>query len=95
MFSIIIPTYNEAYKIAQTISSTHAANGKHEMEIIVVDGGSSDDTVEIARDAGATVLLSERKGRAAQMNTGVSAAKYPILYFVIPCVLRVFIVQSK
>jgi rSAM/selenodomain-associated transferase 2 len=81
MFSIIIPTYNEADQIAETISRTHAANGKHEMEIIVVDGGSADNTVAIAHHAGATVILSERKGRAAQMNTGVSAAKYPILYF--------------
>ena len=81
MFSIIIPTYNEADQIAQTISRTHAANGKHEIEIIVVDCGSADNTVEIARHAGATVVLSDRKGRAAQMNKGVSAAKYPILYF--------------
>ena len=81
MFSIIIPTYNEADQIAQTISRTHAANGKHEIEIIVVDCGSADNTVEIARHAGATVVLSDRKGRAAQMNKGVAAAKYPILYF--------------
>ncbi|MGI8580917.1 MAG: glycosyltransferase [Chitinophagaceae bacterium] len=38
MFSIIIPTYNEADQIAKTISYIHAANGKHEAEIIVVEG---------------------------------------------------------
>jgi rSAM/selenodomain-associated transferase 2 len=81
MFSIIIPTYNEADQIAQTISKTHAANGKHEAEIIVVDGGSIDDTVAIAKQCGATVVVSERKGRAAQMNKGASVAKHNMLYF--------------
>jgi len=88
MFSIIIPTYNEADQIAETISKTHAANGKpacptgrHEAEIIVVDGGSSDDTIAIAKQFGATVVKSERKGRAAQMNKGASVAKHEILYF--------------
>ena len=81
MFSIIIPTYNEADQIAQTISKTHAANGKHEAEIIVVDGGSTDNTIQIAEQCGATVVKSERKGRAAQMNKGASVAKYDLLYF--------------
>jgi glycosyltransferase involved in cell wall biosynthesis len=42
MISIIIPTYNEAEQVAETISKTHAANGEHQIEIIVVDGGSTD-----------------------------------------------------
>jgi rSAM/selenodomain-associated transferase 2 len=81
MFSIIIPTYNEADQIAQTISKTHAANGKHEAEIIVVDGGSIDNTFEIAKQCGAIAVKSERKGRAAQMNIGASVAKYDLFYF--------------
>ena len=81
MFSIIIPTYNEADQIAQTISKTHAANGKHEAEIIVVDAGSVDATTEIAQQCGAITVKAERKGRAAQMNKGASVAKYDILYF--------------
>lgn len=81
MFSVIIPTYNEADQIAQTISKTHAANGKHEAEIVVVDGGSIDNTMAIAKQCGATVVNSERKGRAAQMNIGASVAKYDLLYF--------------
>ncbi|MEO6404727.1 MAG: TIGR04283 family arsenosugar biosynthesis glycosyltransferase [Ferruginibacter sp.] len=81
MISIIIPTYNEAEQIAQTINKTLAANGKYEIEIIVVDGGSSDDTIAIAKKCGATVVISERKGRAAQMNKGASIAKADVLYF--------------
>ena len=81
MFSIIIPTYNEADQIAKTICTTHAANGKHEAEIIVVDGGSTDDTVKIAQDCGATVVKCERKSRSAQMNKGALFAKYKLLYF--------------
>jgi len=81
MFSIIIPTYNEADQIAQSISKINAANGKHEAEIIVVDGGSTDDTISIAEQCGATVVTSERKGRAAQMNKGASVARHDILYF--------------
>jgi rSAM/selenodomain-associated transferase 2 len=81
MFSIIIPTYNEADQIEQTIGKTLAAKGKHEVEIIVADGGSTDNTVSIAKQCGAVVLVSERKGRAAQMNKGAAAAKYEMLYF--------------
>ena len=81
MFSIIIPTYNEADQIAETIHKINSNNKVHTMEIIVVDGGSTDDTRNIALQCGATVVKSERKGRAAQLNTGASVARYEILYF--------------
>ncbi len=81
MFSIIIPVYNEAGTIATTISNTQSANAKHEAEIIVVDGGSTDNTILLAEQCGAIVIRSHIKGRAAQMNTGASIAKHEILYF--------------
>jgi rSAM/selenodomain-associated transferase 2 len=81
MFSIIIPTFNEADQIETTISKIRAANTKHESEIIIVDGGSADDTIAIAEQCGATVVKSDRKGRAAQMNKGAMLAKNEILYF--------------
>lgn len=81
MISIIIPTYNETDQIGKTISRINVAKGEYEAEIIVVDGGSIDDTIAIAKQFGATVVKSERKGRAAQMNKGASVAKYDILYF--------------
>jgi rSAM/selenodomain-associated transferase 2 len=81
MFSIIIPTYNEADQIAATIRKTQAASGYHDVEIIVADGGSSDDTIKIATACGASVITSERKGRAAQMNKGAGSASGEIFYF--------------
>jgi len=81
MFSIIIPTYNEAEQIAQTISKIHVANRNYDVEIIVVDGGSTDDTINKANKYGASVIHSKCKGRAAQMNMGALAAKHDILYF--------------
>ena len=81
MFSIIIPTYNEADQIAQTISKINAATCLHEIEIIVVDGNSTDNSINIARQCGATVIESDCKGRGAQMNKGASVARYEILYF--------------
>jgi rSAM/selenodomain-associated transferase 2 len=81
MISIIIPTYNEADQIAQTISKINASNGEHQIEMIVVDGGSTDETVSIAENCGARTFISEKKGRGAQMNKGASVAKGEILYF--------------
>ncbi len=81
MISIIIPTYNEADQITQTISKIHTTNNKVETEIIVVDGGSTDGTIDIAQQCGAIVIRELHKGRATQMNTGASVAKYEMLYF--------------
>ena len=81
MFSIIIPTYNEADQIAKAITMCHVACRKQDMEIIVVDGGSIDDTIKIATACGARTIISDRKVRAAQMNKGASVAKHEILYF--------------
>ena len=80
-FSIIIPTYNEADQIANTIKIVQDANDQHQIEIIVADGGSTDDTINVAQQCGATVVRSERKGRAAQMNKGASVAKHNMFYF--------------
>ena len=81
MISIIIPTYNEADRIAKTIKLSCTATGNHETEIIIVDGGSTDGTINIAEQCKATVVKSARRGRAAQMNTGASIAKHEMLYF--------------
>ncbi len=51
-------------------------------EIIVVDGGSSDNTKQLAAGAGAIVVASQTKCRAIQMNMGAAMATGSILYFV-------------
>ena len=80
--SIIIPVYNEAENIGKLVSYLIQHNNELVTEIIVVDAGSSDDTIEIAEKNGAKTVLSPQKGRAAQMNYGASIAKGDILYFI-------------
>jgi rSAM/selenodomain-associated transferase 2 len=80
--SLIIPTYNESGHIGRLLhflrtQCTHPSL----TEIIVADGNSTDTTVAEARKAGARVIVSPQKGRAAQMNAGAEAAKGNILYF--------------
>ena len=81
MISIIIPTYNEADQINQTIKSVQELTAGEDIEIIITDGGSVDETIIIATACGAKVIMSEHKGRAAQMNTGALVAAGEILYF--------------
>ncbi|NEU09912.1 glycosyltransferase [Flavihumibacter sp. R14] len=82
MISVIIPTLNEQDQIRNTIHRLREAADKYPVEIIIVDGGSSDQTLEEARKAGAdAVFESEKRGRAAQMNYGALKAHGNILYF--------------
>lgn len=81
MISIIIPTCNEADQIASTIYQLKATISSGDFEIIVADAGSSDDTIKLAKKAGAAIVISPRKGRAVQMNAGATAAKGDIFYF--------------
>lgn len=79
--SIIIPVLNEASSIGRILRYLKSnSSSQHIKEIIVVDGGSSDETTEIALQNNASVLYSER-GRAKQMNFGAQHAKGDILYF--------------
>lgn len=80
--SVIIPVYNEEKIIAKTISYLKTHGNLNVCDIIVVDGGSTDDTVLKAQGAGAVVYTSPQKGRAEQMNFGVTKAKGDVFYFV-------------
>ena len=82
MISIIIPTFNESPNIAKLIHYLIKHAYGNLAEIIVADGGSSDDTISIASTAGAKVVLSPSRGRSAQMNYGATLATRPILYFI-------------
>jgi len=75
--SIIIPALNEEKNLPLTITSVQAAHG---IEIIVVDGGSSDCTMEVARSLGVKTLCT-RPGRAVQMNRGAGVAQGDLFFF--------------
>ena len=80
--SIIIPTCNEAAYIGKLINFLQKYGGEYIAEIIISDGGSTDETVAIAQQAGVTAFISPQIGRAAQMNFGVTKATGDILYFI-------------
>jgi rSAM/selenodomain-associated transferase 2/rSAM/selenodomain-associated transferase 1 len=75
--SVIIPTLNEADKIRKTLANLKNYQGT---EIIVADGGSQDETVEIAKSMGARVLESF-PSKATQMNAGADEASAGVLLF--------------
>ncbi|MEH2347811.1 MAG: TIGR04283 family arsenosugar biosynthesis glycosyltransferase [Nostoc sp.] len=75
--SIIIAAINEARNIKETIATTQS---RLNIEVILVDGGSQDDTVAIAQSLGVKVISSS-PGRAVQMNAGAVAAGGEILLF--------------
>ncbi|MET0924629.1 MAG: TIGR04283 family arsenosugar biosynthesis glycosyltransferase [Xanthobacteraceae bacterium] len=77
--SIIIPTLNEETGIADALEAL-APLHRRGTEVIVVDGGSHDGTIERARRF-ATRVLSAPRGRAAQMNVGAAAAVGDVLLF--------------
>ncbi len=82
MISLVIPAYNEEGFIGPSVDAAMRAAGRHLLsEVIVVDGGSSDGTIKEAEAAGAKVIVSPRKGRAAQMNMGAQTARGELLYF--------------
>ena len=75
--SIIIPALNEAGVIARTIAGLPKSE---RLDILVVDGGSSDNTAGVAKKLGAQVL-SCAPSKAKQMNAGAEAARGDVLLF--------------
>ncbi|MDZ7662971.1 TIGR04283 family arsenosugar biosynthesis glycosyltransferase [Thiohalophilus sp.] len=77
--SIIIPTLNEADSLPATLERLQPLRSRGH-EVILVDGGSMDKTIDIARPLVDRILNSE-PGRARQMNVGASQARGDIFWF--------------
>jgi glycosyltransferase A (GT-A) superfamily protein (DUF2064 family) len=77
--SVIIPTLNEERTLERTIRSIRA--NPYPSEVIVVDGGSSDRTLDIANRFADRVIVTTERGRQSQENVGARGAKGGILLF--------------
>lgn len=77
--SVVMPVLDEAARIGRRLDEL-AAEGV--AEILVVDGGSRDDTRALAAAHGAARVLTAPRGRARQMNAGAAAAEGDVLWFV-------------
>jgi glycosyltransferase A (GT-A) superfamily protein (DUF2064 family) len=77
--SVIIPTLNEEKTLEATILSVRASPSRS--EIIVVDGGSDDGTLEIANRLADRAIITSRPGRQHQENVGAKGAKGDVLLF--------------
>lgn len=80
--SIVVPVYNDARNLADCLAALEAA-ALPGSELIVVDDASRDESVAVARHAGATVIALEKNaGPAAARNRGAAAASGEIVFFV-------------
>jgi len=77
--SVIIPALNEAASLPHTLAALQGLRNRGH-EIILVDGGSSDATVDVSRPLVDTLLQAAR-GRAVQMRAGAEAASGAVFWF--------------
>ncbi len=80
--SVIVPTKNRSRQLREALSSIRALEGPDlEFELIVVDNGSTDDSIEVARDFGARVLRTLAPGAALARNEGLRSASADFVAF--------------
>jgi len=79
--SVIIPCLNEEAALAEQLRAIQEHQSGGIGEIIVADGGSSDNTLGVAESFGAKIVNCRKAGRAIQMNAGAYRAENGILYF--------------
>ena len=80
--SIIIPVFNEEISLPKLIDYLlKIQNPEFTNEIIVVDSGSEDKTLEVLETYSKIIILKSKKSRAIQMNIGAKQATSEILYF--------------
>ena len=75
ILSVVVITHNEEVNIARALASAQPLVADGKGEIIVVDSGSTDRTVKIAKSFGAKVFIEEWKGYAAQKNSAIEKAE--------------------
>ena len=82
MLSIIIPTLNSSKELPATFASLMPALLEGVInEVIIVDGGSTDETLRIADECGAKIIKADQKGRGPQLNRGAIEAKNQWMLF--------------
>jgi len=72
--SVIIPAHNAGAYLQQAVESVRAQQWTGEMEILVVDDGSTDHTAQLALTLGVTLLQKQQGGAASARNMGLCAA---------------------
>ena len=77
--SVVVPVLDEARRIGEHLAALRGVAGID--EILVVDGGSRDDTVAIARRVPGVRVLTASRGRGVQLNAGARAARGDVLLF--------------
>ncbi len=80
-FSVIMPTWNEGAQIGSALKRLREISDESSMEIILVDGGSTDKTVEHAKDWVDQLKVLESPNRGAQLHAGAGLAKGDLLFF--------------
>jgi glycosyltransferase involved in cell wall biosynthesis len=74
ILSVVIITHNEEANIGRTLASVQPLVADGKGEIIIVDSGSTDRTVDIAKSCGAKIFIEQWKGYAAQKNSAIDKA---------------------
>jgi len=81
MVSIVIPVYREEQRLPGCLGTVAPGARSRGMELIVVDGGSDDGTVDAAHRCGATRVIEAPRGRGSQMNAGAAVSRGSLLAF--------------
>ncbi|MFT4303592.1 MAG: dolichyl-phosphate beta-glucosyltransferase [Candidatus Woesearchaeota archaeon] len=84
--SIVIPAFNEEKRIGPTLKKivTYMNSKKYKYEIILVDDGSKDKTIEVAKKSFRNIKILRNKnnsGKGASVTKGILASKYPLVLF--------------
>ncbi|MEU3647074.1 bifunctional polysaccharide deacetylase/glycosyltransferase family 2 protein [Lentzea sp. NPDC034063] len=83
--SVVVPAFNEALNIVATVRSIAGNNHLADVEVIVVDDGSTDGTADIAEELdlpGVTVIRQTNQGKPAALNAGIREATHDVLVLV-------------